>query len=246
MTCSVSCYRTWDEKPHGDSAVSVSVRGHTVVRPSVLSPHPTDLQGWVGEYLDPPGAGPDSTTRSAPGQVMPHRAFNLAGEHRHASHRGSHVHCPPQDWRRLCFSGNIKLLLSAVNKQCRKCFCWQALHHVDVLALESKIKKKMSGTYFKVSLWLWCMQAKHLRRCVFVLCVCVCVCGDIPLTVSSVKARPCPALLCAMHSYRPSSSADACAISHDAMAEFLLERHARSVGLSVTAALRSYSRITFN
>lgn len=46
---------------------------------------------------------------------------------------------------------------------------------------------------------------------------------DIPLTVNCVKARPCPALLCAMHSYRPSSSEDAWAISHDAMAEFLIQ-----------------------
>lgn len=177
---------------------------------------------------------------------MPHGAFDLAGQHRHASHRGSHVHCPLQDWRRLCFSGNIKLLLSAVNKQCRKCFCWHALYHVDVLAMNQKYQKKQKKKSLElISKSLCdcdvCRQNICGGVCVFALCVC-----DIPLTVSSVKARPCPALLCAMHSYRPSSSADARAISHDAMAEFLIERHARSVGLSMTIALRSYSRITFN
>lgn len=49
------------------------------------------------------------------------------------------------------------------------------------------------------------------------------VVGDIPRTVSWVKARPWPALLWAMHSYRPSSSAEARSISHEARAEFLIQ-----------------------
>lgn len=48
---------------------------------------------------------------------------------------------------------------------------------------------------------------------------------DIPLTVNCVTAHPCPALLCAIHSYGPSSSADAFGISHDATAEYLKQRH---------------------
>jgi len=59
------------------------------------------------------------------------------------------------------------------------------------------------------------------------VCACIVVCvRDIPLTVNCVKARPCPALLCTMHSYGPSSSADAWAISHNAMAGPLMQRNA--------------------
>lgn len=97
----LSCYRTWNKKPHGNSAVSVGVGGHAVVLPGILSPHPTDLQGRVGQHLYPPCAGPDDTTCSVPGQVVAHGAFHLAGQRGHGSHRGSHIECWLQDWRRF-------------------------------------------------------------------------------------------------------------------------------------------------
>lgn len=43
----------------------------------------------------------------------------------------------------------------------------------------------------------------------------------LPLTMSCVRARPIPAVLWATHSYPPSSSPEACGISHDALKEDL-------------------------
>ncbi len=99
----------------------------------------------------------------------------------------------------------------------------------------------MAGNLFQ-SLAVTVMHAGRETEEAWV-CACIAVCvhvRDIPLTVSCVKARPCPALLCATHSYRPSSSADAWAISHDAMAEFLIQRHAWFVGWSMTITTRSH------
>lgn len=116
-----SC-RTWDMKPCRDFVLSVSVGGHTVILPSILSPQPADLQGRVGQQPNPPYAGSDGTTRSVPGQVVAHRSFHLAGQHSHASHRGSNIYCRLEDGRRICFSGNTT---KTSNKQSKNSLLFQ-------------------------------------------------------------------------------------------------------------------------
>lgn len=96
---------------------------------------------------------------------------------------------------------------------------------------------KIAGTWFKASLGVRWRLTKYLKR---YICVYVCV-WDIPLTVNWDKARPCPALLCAMHSYRPSSSTDACPISHNAVADFLMQRHTRTLATATRPHFTPYS-----
>lgn len=91
----------------------MGIGGHTVVLPSILSPHPADLQGRVGQHLHPPCAGSDGTTRSVPGQVVAHGAFHLAGQHGHGSRRGSHIECRLQDRRRLCLAKTSNCVISS-------------------------------------------------------------------------------------------------------------------------------------
>lgn len=83
------------------------------------------------------------------------------------------------------------------------------------------------------------MAGTHPRptegECALALLLC-----DVPLTVNCVTAHPCPALLCAIHSYGPSSSADAFGISHDAMAEYLKQRHVWFIGQHIFLLFMSH------
>lgn len=124
----VSSFRTWNKKPHCDLAVSVGVGGLAPVRPGILRPNSTDLQRRVGQQLHPARSGVDGAASSMPRQVVTHAAVHLTRQHGHASHGGSHVHCGPQDRRRLCVDGNqnIKAELSAVDKQSRNSLPFRA------------------------------------------------------------------------------------------------------------------------
>lgn len=136
MTCSVSRYCTWNMKPHGDSAISVGIGGHTVIFSSVLSAHPTDLQGRVGKNFEPPCGGLNGTTRSVPRQVVAHGAFHFAGQHGHSPHRGSHIDWWLQDWRRLWIITTLNRCYQ-VYKLCGMCLakinvCVGVLYNFDV------------------------------------------------------------------------------------------------------------------
>lgn len=161
MTCSGSRYCTWNMKPHGDSAVSVGICGHTVILSGILTTHSADLQGCVRQHFNPPCVGLNGTTRSVPCQVVAHGAFHFAGQQCHSPHRGSHIDRWPQDRRRLCLITTSNWGYQHSAKLCRKCsakinVCVGVLYNFDVL---------------NIHLRLSCLGLKSKPRC---NCRCMC------------------------------------------------------------------------